>query len=123
MSAAGVSSVLELVTAALMLVLTVLVGAIGWYLRQYIISEVEKNSALREYLLGTDVERDNGMLDEMQEMHREVARDHREVSHRLDYLSAYLEEIADAVESDVEEPDFPEHREEPDASDYGITDD
>jgi hypothetical protein len=94
----------QLVSVGFTVLLTALVAGIAWYLRKYVISEVEKNTAFRRYLAGTEYDEDEGFLGEIQEMHRDMRQRHAENREQMQYLTEYVERIADAVDADVTEP-------------------
>ena len=107
---ASTSLLVDVLTALFVLVLTLITSALAWYVRRYIIQEVRRNTALRRFLLGSDVDRDDGMLAEMQELRNEVREEHEEVTEGLDYVAEYCHNIAEAVNADVDEPDI--HRDD-----------
>jgi hypothetical protein len=97
-------AVLQIITTLLVFVLTVIVSVIGWYIRRYIISEVEKNSQFRKWLAGTEFEADDGFIAELEALHDEMSEQHVENRQKLEYTMRYVKRIAEAIEQNVDEP-------------------
>lgn len=112
---------INLLTMLLVGLIGVLVGGIGWYLRKYVISEVEKNAAARRFLFGENIEESEGHITHIDEqfanLEREMRSDHEEVREVLLYMSEWLRNISEAIRDrhgePVERPDDP-----PDAFGY-----
>lgn len=94
----------------------ILIGGIGWYVRKYVISEVEKNSSLRRHLIGEEeLDASDGHLTYLDErfehLEHEMHQDHQEVQESMVFLATWIERIARSLErelgEDVNRPDDP----------------
>lgn len=100
---------LELVSAIVSAVASVFAAGIlafaTWYIRKYVIVEVEKNSSMRRYIVGEEGFDDDGELDKVRgridESEQERKREHREVSQQLEFVSEYVKRIASAVNREL----------------------
>lgn len=95
---------LNVLTTMLTMALTMLVGAFAWYFREYVIAEVEKNTALRQYVMGSDLAEDTGEIHELRELSRSIEEQHDESTKKLDYVILYTQRIARNIDHDVQEP-------------------
>lgn len=110
----GAQLIASVISAVTSILLTGTVGAVAWYFRKYIVSEIEKNSKHRRRAEGEDPHEDKGKLDHLDdrldemEAHRE--EEHEEVRENLRYLAQYLRNLktalrASGLTAEVEEPD------------------
>lgn len=93
-----IAAILSAATSTLLLIV---VGVIGWYIRKYVIAEIEENSAFRRHMRGEDgyedsghIEHIEGRMSEMEQLRRE---EHAEVREWLAYVTEFLHEIAHAI--------------------------
>lgn len=112
LQAGGIGLLLQAFTALLVFLLGAVTTAIGWYMKTHVITEVNKNSEFRRYATGTTYEQDDGALQELHALIREledlskrIESQHDEMSAKVDYVIKYTNRIADGVETDIEEPD------------------
>lgn len=101
----------QLIVSLIGAILSVFIAGVltitGWYFRKYVISQVEKNSAMRRYLVGEErLDMSEGELTIMdtkfEEMLSEQRADHEEVRQWLLYLSNYIDQLATALETHTE---------------------
>lgn len=103
---------IQLLTAILVFLLGIGGTAFAWYMKNHVISEVEKNSQFRRYAEGTTHHSDDGALgelellvEELDDLNQQMNDQHGEVSRKVDYVITYCQRIAESVEADIEEPD------------------
>ena len=101
----------DLVVLLVNVVTMLLIGAIVWYVRKYVISEVEKNSSLRRHLLGEEqLDASEGHLTYLDErfdhLEGEMHRDHQEVQESMIFLGSWIERIANVLERELGEEDL-----------------
>lgn len=101
--------ILQILSTALLFVLSLLAGATVWYVRKHLIPDVEKNTEMRKYLMGTAFEKDTGEFDtlalRLEQIEVERKQDHEEVKSWMNYLTNYVRNIADAVNGAQYEPE------------------
>lgn len=114
MATPSIELILAGVSAFFSVVLTAVVGIIGWYFRKYVLSEVEENSAFRRYLMGEGkIEESKGRINDFERrfdrIENKMDTEHSEVRERLVYLTMFVETLYSAVnrelDADVDPPD------------------
>ncbi len=101
----------QLLSIALSIVSTALIGLIAWYGRS-LVQEIRKNTAFRQYLAGNEqLDVDDGAITDLEDVHDEIKAEHREVRSRLQEVSGQVRQLrqaineADAIDAQVEGPD------------------
>lgn len=107
--AIGPQLVVSIIAAVFSVTLTGLFGAFAWYFHKYVLGEIERNSEFRRYVGGeAGIESDGGEIDSLRSLSGEMNKQHSELSHRMDYLTAYVRNMGDALDRQgihFEEPD------------------
>lgn len=96
---------LNVLTTVLLAFLSIAGTIASWYVRKYVLSEVEKNTQFRKWLAGADdIEQDEGVFIELQQMHAEMKMQHEEAQEKLDYCILYLQRLSRVTDAEVQEP-------------------
>lgn len=101
----------QVLSIALSVVSTALLGVLTYYAKGRV-EEIDKNTALRQYLVGAEsIDADDGAITDLEDVHEEMQQEHREVRSRLQELSGQVGQLreaineADAIDAQVEGPD------------------
>lgn len=96
---------LQVATTVLLFFIGLAVSAIVWYLRRYVISEVEKNSQVRRWLTGEDgLARSDGYAEEVDsrfdQLRTDMHQQHAQVDRKLERFRLVLERVVELLEDE-----------------------
>lgn len=96
---------LTLAILAIQVLMTLIIGIIGFYARKYI-SRIDRNTRFRRWIAGDNAFADVGEIDRLQESHQEFRGDLNDVKSSLRHVNEKLDAIIEEmdIEQDIDDP-------------------